>query len=171
MGIREKINEGTVGVIVGVGTLIAAITIAAFYLWPAGPHINYRQAFYSDDDGQTYFEDSIYKFAPFDHDGKTAVLAIVYQDTHNNKFVAYLERYTPETLRKLQKTYSDASAKGTPNDVQEAVLNLIGSPQISIGGTEVKLPGAANKWVPHGRMMAPPFKMPDGGDAATMVYP
>jgi hypothetical protein len=171
MGIREKINDGKIGVIVGIGAIAAAIAIGVIYLWPAGPHVHYAQTFYSDDDGETYFRDSLYKFAPFDHDGRTAVLAIIYEDAHNTKFVAYLERYTPEALKKLQKTYADASATGTPTDVQQAVIDLIQSPQISIGGTEVKLPGASGKWVPHGRMMAPPFKMPDGGDAATMVLP
>ena len=171
MGLREKISDRRIGLIIGIGMLVAAGAIVGFNFWPSGPHINYRQAFYSDDDGQTFFEDSLYKFAPFDHNGKTAVLAVVYKDAHNTKFVAYLERYTPAALKQLQKTYADSSRTETAKQVQEAVIDLIQSPQIAIGGTEIKLPGPSSQWTPHGQMMAPAIKMPDGGDAATMVFP
>jgi hypothetical protein len=171
MGIREKINETRVAPLFGAGALLAAIAITVIYFWPTGPHVHYTQAFYSDDDGQTYYEDSLYKFAPFDHNGKTAVLATVYEDAHNTKFVAYLLRYTPDALKKLQKTYADVSATGTSAQVQQTVIDLMETPAISIGGTEIKLPGASNQWVPHGRMMVPAFRMPDGGDAGTMVLP
>lgn len=171
MGIREKINDSRLGTIVGIGLLVAAAVILTLYFWPGGPHINYRQSYYSDDDGKTYFEDSIYKFAPWDHNGKTADIAVVYEDAHNNKFVGYLKRYTPDALKQLQNVYTDTSAKGSPAQVQEAVLTLMQSPLIAMSGTEVKLPGSSSSWVPHGRMMYPPIKMPDGGDAATIVPP
>lgn len=171
MGIREKINDSRVGPMVGIGMLVAAVAIGLYYFWPGGPHIHYAQAYYSDDDGQTYFKDSVYKFPPSDHNGKTAVQAVVYEDAHGNKFVAYLQRYTPDALKRLQKTYSDVSSSGNPKQLQQAVLDLIQSPQISIGGTEIKLPGASNQWTSRGRMMAPSIKMPDGGDAGTMVFP
>jgi hypothetical protein len=171
MGIREKINDSRIGPIVGVGMVIAAVAIGVFYFWPSGPHVHYAQSFYSDDDGQTYFEDSLYKFAPFNHNGKTAVIAIVYEDAHNNKFVAYLQRYTPGTLKRLQKAYADASAAGTPTQVQQTVLDLLASPSIAMGGMEVKSPGPSNSWVPRSRSSSLSVKMPDGGDAGTMVLP
>jgi hypothetical protein len=171
MGIREKINSTKIGAVVGISTLGAAIAISAIYLWPSGPHINYRMAFYSDDDGRTFFEDSLYKFPPFDHDGKTAVGAVVYVDAHNDKFVGYLTRYTAETKRQLQKIYDDTSAHGSATDVQRAVLDYLHSPPVAGSGSEVKLPGPGNPWMPRGQMMNPPIKMPDGGDVGSMVLP
>jgi hypothetical protein len=171
MGIREKINNSKFAPIIGGGFLVVAAAIAVFYFWPRGPHINYRLTYYSDDDGQTYFKDSIYKFAPFDHNGKTAVGAVVYEDAHNDVFVGYLTRFTPETQRQLEKIYSDASSTGSAAQVQQAVLDVIQSPRVAWGGTEIKLPGPQNHWMPRGQMMNPPIKLPDGGITGQMLLP
>jgi hypothetical protein len=169
MGIREKINQSKVGPAIGVAMILVAIGICYAFFKPTGMRVNAARAYYTDDDGQSYFEDTIYKFPPFDHNGKTAVMAIVYEDAHNNKFVGYLKRFTPEAQKQLQEQYTNATNTG--QNVQQVVVDMMQAPPIAMGGTEVKLPGASNQWIPRGRMMYPPIKMPDSGDAGTIVVP
>ncbi len=42
------------------------------------PKYSVQGVLYSDDDGKTWFADSVYRVAPFDHNGKTAVAAQIY---------------------------------------------------------------------------------------------
>ncbi len=59
------------------------------------------QAFYSDDDGVTWFADSGDKIMPFDHNGKPAVGAGVYVGSDGKPFVARLVRYSPAARNAL----------------------------------------------------------------------
>jgi hypothetical protein len=158
MSIREKLNsKPAAGAAVAIGLILLAAAVAAFSLHPthrSDPH----SGFFSDDDGQTYFKDSIYKFPPFDHDGKTAVAARVYTDGKHN-FVGYLERFTADGKRRLETEYN----KGTPESAV-TVLNLMISPGIAIGGMEVKKPGPQNPWVPRSRMPHLTAQGPGGSD-------
>jgi len=52
------------------------------------------QAYFTDDDGATYFVDDINKVPPFDHDGRIAVRCYVFRCPDGKKFVGYLEKYT-----------------------------------------------------------------------------
>src|SRR5580700_11847641 len=94
ISIRETLQRRGIGTALAAILFCAAIVIAAFYFRPFGHKPNYSEMFYSDDDGQTYFKDSIYKLAPFDHNGRIANIAIVCTDGTRN-FVGYLERFTP----------------------------------------------------------------------------
>jgi hypothetical protein len=135
----------------------AAIAIAAYSLWPRGQKLNSNVAFYSDDDGQTYFKDSIYRLAPFDHNGKIADIAVVCTDGTRN-FVGYLERYTPEARKQLQEVY-DANPTA-----HYKTIDLMASPAISLKGMEVKLPGNENSWAPRSGMRPPDVQSPTGGE-------
>jgi hypothetical protein len=158
MSIREKINGNpAVGIAVAIGLIVVAVAVGAFSLnlsHRSDPH----SGFFSDDDGQTYFKDSIYKFPPFDHDGKTAVAARVYTDGKHN-FVGYLERFTATAKKRLEEEYN----KGTP-DSSVTVINLMISPGIAIDGMEVKKPGPDNNWVPRSRMAHLPTPTAGGSD-------
>lgn len=96
------------------------------------------QAYYSDDDGQTYFVDSIDKIPPFYHGGKEADRAFVFSGG-DGKFVGYLQRFKPFAVKLL----NEASAKS--KDSFEALLN---NHDFTIGASEMKLPGPKNKWQP-----------------------
>ena len=76
---------------------------------------------YTIDDGQTWFKDSNRKVPPFDHGGKEAVFAMVYE-CHGKKFVGYLKRYKPEAKRKLEE-YRAAEDAGKPTDG----INIMGT--------------------------------------------
>jgi len=167
MSVREKLGEKRLGIGVAVGLLIGATAILAFELWPRGPHFNPYQSYYTDDDGKTFYKDSIYNFPPYDHDGKTAVWAMVYEDNNGHRFVGYCLRFKPETLKLVQDKYSEGLKNGTP----EASLTFLDTPNISLGGMEAKFPGQDHSWVSRGRMMRPPIKAPDGSGECLPVTP
>ena len=98
--------------------------------WP-GP---ITEAFYSNDDGKSYFADALGKPVPFDHDGSPAYRAYVYRcGSSSNPFIGYLAR---ETGR--QNSIPSASTEDAVN---------AGATPPSSGGVEVKKPGD-QRWVP-----------------------
>ncbi len=166
ISIRETLQNRAAGLVIAAILFAAAITIGAHYLWPnKWSRINPYEVFYSDDDGQTYFEDSIYKLAPFDHNGKIANIAIVYTDGQRN-YVGYLERYTPQARKQLQDFYD--SHPDTPYET----INLMASPQISLNGMELKMPGKDQPWLPRSRSVPQRPDMPlPGGVSVQIVRP
>lgn len=156
MAVREALQKNQkLGMGVAVFLFVVAGSMIAYTFWPRGPHVNPTGGFFSDDDGQTYFSDTIYHFPPFDHNGKTAVAAMVYSGA-SGKFVGYMTRYSPEAKKLLADEYAKASSGEVP---MFEVLHLIGSPEVR-NGMEYKLPGSAHQW-----SRSKPFvKAPDGGD-------
>jgi hypothetical protein len=158
MSVREKLGEKRVGVGVAVALILLAGAVFAYNFWPSGPRANPYKAYFTDDDGKTYYRDSIYHFPPYQHDGKTAVWAMVFEDDAGHDFVGYCARFTPDTQKMLQQKYDEAVRNNSPRDV----LDLMGRPEIALGGMEVKMVGVGNPWVPRSRMQNPPVKAPDG---------
>lgn len=84
-------------------------------------------AFYSVDDGATWFKDSADRVPPFQHEGKTADQVVLFTaDGGKTKFAGYLQRFSTEVKKQL-----DAGVK-VPR---------------TITGLEVKKPGAKGVWV------------------------
>jgi hypothetical protein len=161
MGMREKINDNPkLGFGVAAAMVIVASGFAAVYLRPVH-HQDQKSAFFTDDDGQTYFKESIFKFPPWDHDGKTAVEASVYTDGQNT-FVGLETRFTPEAKKQLEDRYAQDG---------DNVMRLMISPQIMVGGSECKLPGAQNHWLPASQMQNPPLKKDSDGLPPDQVFP
>jgi hypothetical protein len=161
MSVREKLGEKSVGFGVAFALIFLAVAISTFNLWPKGSRPHPYEAFYTDDDGKTFYRDAIYNFPPYDHDGKTAEWAMVYEDDDGNRFVGYCLRFKPETQKLLQGKYEEQLKNGTP----EAVLTFMGTPNILLAGMEAKVPGDNHSWVPRGRMMNPLIRSPSGGNA------
>ena len=100
MSIREKLNNNPVmAASVGGGTLLVALICVIFGLHTTRA-TDPTKAYYSDDDGASYFADDVDQIAPFDHNGKPAVRCYVFV-ANGTKWVGYLERYTPAAARKL----------------------------------------------------------------------
>lgn len=114
-------------------SLIAVAVSVWQYSSGGGGYQGVGRAFYSDDDGVTWFVDSADKIMPFDHNGKPAVGAAVCAGPDGKQSVAYLMRYTPAALREFEA----ARAKG------QSRSSVSVSPMM-----EAKKPGApSTAWV------------------------
>jgi hypothetical protein len=161
MFIRKKLADDKK---MGIAIAIVLLAIAAFALavqfWPQRK-ANLAMAYYSDDDGKTWFKDSAFRVAPFDHNGKTAVMAEIYNyDNGSKEFCAYLAKYTDETKRRLETAIADAQAKGEP----PGSVGLYNDRPFLNSGTMVKAPGNS-PWVPFNDPRAAPvfsIHSPDG---------
>ncbi|HEY2588319.1 MAG TPA: hypothetical protein VGI81_21445 [Tepidisphaeraceae bacterium] len=161
MGIRQAVNEHP-GVSTGVTIAVIVLTLGVI-LWElfSSPHAGtgrVGKAFYSDDDGQTWFADEANKLTPFtDVSGRQAVSAYVFQCGKGKPFVGYLLRATEQERQAAAK--AGRSADGVP-------LNLMLS--------EVKKPGARD-WVRLDQRNPRPFMAitiptcPDGGKPVPLV--
>lgn len=116
MGLREKMNENprlTTGVTIGV--VVIALILIVYQLWPASPIQPISQAFYTIDEGKTWFVEDIEKVPPFQHNGKEAVRAHVFVcGESGQKFVGWMEKFTPDAKKKLDDLYSKSSGKRPP---------------------------------------------------------
>ena len=99
------------------------------------------KAWYSTDDGKTWFADDKRKLPPFDHDGKLAVRCWVYSCDGGKgaPFAAYLERFEPSAKQRLETLHAskDSAPAGAAGEIEQLLSN----------GLEVKKPGAGT-WVP-----------------------
>jgi hypothetical protein len=68
-----------------------------------------EQSFFTADDGKTWFAEDASKLTPFDHDGKEAVRAHVFV-SGGKKWVAYLERCTPEGRKAMEAVEKNPGA-------------------------------------------------------------
>jgi hypothetical protein len=136
MGIRETLNkQPRVAAAVAAGFIGLA---AAVFIWAnQGVPERVTRAYYSDDDGKTYFDDDVDKIYPFDHGGKQAYRVYVYQCGKEKPFVHYLARYTDKArarIAELVNKTNDPEAAGELARLRNTAI-------------EVKKTGD-DKWVP-----------------------
>lgn len=111
-------------------------------------------AFYTIDDGKTWFEDELNKPTPFMTGGKEAVEAHVFS-CDGKEFVAYLTRYNGKAKAAIEE-FNAARKAGKPVDGELAKKMSFAS----MAGKQYKRPGDKT-WVPQGqsaeisRMTAP----------------
>jgi len=112
MGAREWVDKNKRASTIASIVLLGAAAVFLYYQFrPERPPTT---EWYTVDDGRTWFRDSIRKVPPFEHDGKEAVLAKVFE-CHGQKFVGYLKRYTPAGKRRMDE-YRAAEDAGKPTD-------------------------------------------------------
>jgi len=131
MGVRELIENQKHWVLPAAVVWIVACTYAGWRTYRSGeiPGIVER-AYFTDDDGKTYFADDVKQGFSFDHGGKTAYRAFVYRSGSGKTFVGLLAR-TGETSTAKVSAPLNSGRKGQ------------GGPPAPM---EVKKPGE-NKWV------------------------
>jgi hypothetical protein len=103
IGIRQRMNEHPRVTAVVIGVIVIASIGAVVMQVRAGRHsITTRlpDAFFTVDDGQTFFTAGGDNVPPFDYQGKVAVHAVVFECS-GRRFVGYLERYTPEAHKQM----------------------------------------------------------------------
>jgi hypothetical protein len=100
---------------------------------------------------------------PFDHDGKPAYRAYVYQGADGKQFVSYIARYNDATLAKIESLLQKKDDPATAGELAQARNS----------GIEVKKSGDS-KWVPlfspQGEAIASHPMLADGR-TAQMVMP
>jgi len=150
--------------------LLVGVVLIGSQMRSAGTPVSHSKAFFTIDDGKTWFPDDAAKLPPFDKDGKQAVRAYVFQSSNGKQFVNHLERFKPEAKRALEdagKSDPNPKASGPPK-------NLAALQGAYTGGREVKRPGDA-KWVGTGNFrdaaQVMNVKCPDGSADALPVEP
>jgi hypothetical protein len=152
MGVRETLNKQP-AIVTGatLGIVVLALLFIIYQLTSSGRPRIPTKAYFSDDDGASYFSDDINLLAPFDHGGKEAVKANVFK-CGDKTFVGYLERFTPVA----QKQITDARSTNNMGELTAALAI----------GTQVKAPLTGDKgWVTEGRPAATKLELvscPDG---------
>ena len=161
MGIRETLNTrpklagGIAAGCAAVAVLLAVAHVMDLRASPLGS-AKPERAFFTVDDGKTWFVDDAAKLAPFDHDGQQAVRAYVCE-CDGRQFVNHLERYTDAGKKAMAKV-REAAKKGPPPGMLVFVAQQ--------GGREVKRPGET-KWVPASNTaVARPLAMPKRPEGA-----
>jgi hypothetical protein len=174
MNVRETLaeNRGRATAIAGGALLLGIVVLVAFQLRGlnnSSPGASPSQAFFTIDDGKTWFPDDSAKIPPFNKDGKPAVLAHVYRCGDGTKFVNHLERFTPEAKRALEAAQKPADPNTRPPPGQSGAIQ-----SAYVGGREVKRPGDT-KWINAANFRdaaaITAIKCPSGGTNATPVDP
>jgi hypothetical protein len=147
MGVRQRLAEKKVlGIALAALALIVGAVAIGYQVSAMGPaKPTAPQTFYTVDDGKTLFTDSTELLPPFDHNGKPAVRAFVYE-CNGKRFVAYLERFTDQAKR-MVKELDDAVKNAKPGG--KPPPNLVELTNARRFGREVKRPGDAT-WVSIG---------------------
>src|SRR5262249_42292198 len=147
-------------VAVAVVAAVGVILVLQFHDAQASPQAagDPERAFFTTDDGKSWFIGDVTQIPPFAHDGKEAVRAYVVE-YNGKRFVNHLERYTPEGKQALVKL-NEAVKHGPPPGALVAAAQQ--------RGREVKRPGDT-RWVPTSETAAAePIvtpKAPDGSSA------
>jgi hypothetical protein len=126
MGVREKINEKPAYAVAAVLTVLVLSGLFMYLHLRDDTAGIVSKMYYSDDDGKTYFADSTSKIFPFDHNGKQACRAWVFQGS-GQPFVAYLSAYTPEAkaqLEQLKGKESDPSSAAIISRLQNSAIQV-----------------------------------------------
>jgi hypothetical protein len=154
--VRELI-KGKQSAAVALAVVMIAGAAVAIYVQARDSSAGPGSAYFSTDDGKTFFADSATKLPPFDKGGKPAYRAHVFE-CGGKRVVGYLSRYRPEAIAALQEA---AAARGTGKPPRNAAaLAAVGT-----YGLELKRPGDpgwANQADPRVATMIRVYRCPDG---------
>jgi len=140
MGVREKLRDNRkLGLGVGLSLLVLSLGLIAIQLQGGRGHLpaQQKQAFYTDDDGATFFTDSVNRIVPFDHNGRQAYRADVFRDADGKEFVGLIYRHTATGRNEMQDYIG---SKGMDRDPEGFIRQ-----GIEYRGMEVKRPGGDEK--------------------------
>ena len=149
VGVRERLNQNRVMAAALAGAVILGVAaVVTWRVWPSAAAIaassgSTGKAFFSVDDGQTWFAADASNIPPFQHDGKTAYRVRVFQVAGGGKpFVSHLERFSPEEKQRIEDLMKRAAGNGQPPDVFGVAL---------VQRMEVKRPGDSRwvRWTPQ----------------------
>src|SRR4051812_30098576 len=132
MGIRESLNKYPA--IAGVGAAIVVAASVAFGAYfarqPTGPRpVGEGMAYFSTDDGKTWFADLASKPSPFQKDGKRAFRVYVWRCRGGAPFVSHLQRAASAAEVPADDTGgrgapASAAARRTPPPLMGAIVEV-----------------------------------------------
>jgi hypothetical protein len=165
MGVRQSLNENKkLGVGAGAGVLVVALAIIGYQLFggPSSVGPAPRTAFYTDDNGKTFFEDDIHKVSPFERNGKQAYRADVFQCPDGKRFVAFVYRHNASGRNEMEQYLAN---KIMEKDEGGSILRAI-----EVSSMEFKRAGADDRaWrandAPAIESLHAAVKCPSGGPA------
>ena len=157
-------------IVAGVAVILAlaAVAFAVFRIFDVriapDSASDSERAFFTVDDGKTWFIDAASQLAPFQHDGKEAVRAYVIE-CNGKRFVNHLERYTPDGKQAMLRLRDIVKHGPPPGQLVAAAQQR---------GREVKRPGDTT-WTATNAPTADAIvalKCPDGASGEpTVVFP
>jgi hypothetical protein len=146
---------------VAVAAIIAIV--AAIYMgyaqFGAGGSSIPHSTYFTSNDGQTFFVDSIDKVPPFEEAGKECVRAHVYE-SHGKRFVGYMAKMTADGKAAVEKYQADLSHTSS----REQPASWAGVQASNFNGWLYKEPGE-KQWKPGGIIHQVIVKGPDGQPA------
>jgi hypothetical protein len=170
VGIRESlIRNPKTGYIVATTLALVAVAAMTFSLArPTGPRPSNGLAFYSVDDGATWFADASDKPSPFDYQGKPAYRVYVWKCAHGKTFVSHMERLAPAAKKRLDdvKTRPRAAQSGPSVEAETAML----SRDLEVKGPATGDTGWVKPATPEGEKITL-LTCPDGGNDVEPVLP
>jgi len=104
MSIRQAINRNpaiaAIVSVIALGAVVAVVFATRSHEASGAKSAGGAKAWYTVDDGRTYFPDDANRLVPFDHNGKPAYRCYVWTcDAGTNRFVSHLERLTEQGRR------------------------------------------------------------------------
>lgn len=151
MSIRERLSENR-GLAGGIAACFVIIILVIIVWELSGTGASFQSVsnfYYTTNDTATeqaavdaLFTASATKIPPFDHNGKPADLAMLYTDANGTKWVAYLQRFSPEGVKAATTAAANVKGSGWKADTQRRTAIAM-----STGNqVEVKRPGPG-PWV------------------------
>lgn len=142
MSIRKKLNnQPIVSSSIAVIVLVAAVYVIYSAVAGGEKRFHGETAYYTADDGQSYFKDNAFRPVPYTDNGKEVVRAFVYKCPSKGEFVAFLQRYTPEGVKAINEVQSAKKEGREPSANAMAI-----AAQADRLASEYKKPGAGNPW-------------------------
>jgi hypothetical protein len=160
MSIRETMNKNPVIAGVAVAIVVALAVYVGIGQTSTGAKLP-TEAYYTSDDGKTFFGGPINQLPPFTQAGKEAVKAFVFE-CDGKKFVGYMSKLRPEAKEAIEGYRTDLAKKPT-----EPPATLMPAQNAQANGWLFKKPGDAT-WTPAGAGFRIPVSC-GGGKPATAV--
>ena len=132
MGVRDLIR-GRQSVVAAASVVVIIAAAVAIFVQARDTGADSGNAYFTTDDGKTYFTDKTTKLPPFDKGGKPAYRAHVFE-CGGKRVVGYLSRYRPEAIAALEEAVASRGSGKPPRN--PAALAAVGT-----YGLEVKRPG------------------------------
>ncbi|MGB7158308.1 MAG: hypothetical protein WBD40_09605 [Tepidisphaeraceae bacterium] len=183
MGIRENLAKHQKATAVTAGAVIVAALVFLLLSQGGGAPSpsSLSSAYFSADDGATYAGGDGRQVREMEALNPPKYLATVFQPREGGAaFVGYLTRLPPASLDAFNKalteiTHQKATLKQTDPALDNAVEAYNKKVLAIMATTEVKRPGAANKWVvlasSEGQEIISNIKSPSGSTNVKQVYP